>query len=222
MASLQRIDFAPDLTDQVYQRLLDAIVRGELAPGARLTQEELAAKLDVSRQPVLQALRLLKKDGVVVEAGRRGTVVAPLDPELIARIYQVRSVLDGLAAREAARAGRKLDPSLIDRGRKAMASDRIAAMIEADIAFHDAVYAASGNPLIGESAGRHWHHIRRVIGAALQTAAVRTPVWDEHQAILEAINAGDADQAERLARRHCEDAGRALGARLTGRARTGS
>jgi DNA-binding GntR family transcriptional regulator len=74
---LQRIDLAPDLTDQVYQRLLDAIVRGELAPGARLTQEELASKLDVSRQPVLQALRLLKKDGVVVEAGRRGKRPAP-------------------------------------------------------------------------------------------------------------------------------------------------
>jgi DNA-binding GntR family transcriptional regulator len=222
MSALQRIDFAPDLTEQVYQRLLAAIVSAELAPGTRLTQEELAASFHVSRQPVLQALRLLKKDGVVVEAGRRGVLVAPLDPELIAQLYEVRSVLDGLAARQAARARRQLDPALIERGRKAVAGGRLAAMIEADIAFHDAVYAASGNPLIGESAGRHWHHIRRVMGAALQTAGVRAPVWDEHQAILEAINRGDAVQAERLARQHCEAAGRALSARLSERARAAS
>ncbi len=219
MAALQRIEFAPDLTEQVYQRLLSAIVGGELAPGTRLTQEELAASLQVSRQPVLQALRLLKKDGVAVDAGRRGVIVAPLDPQLIAQLYEVRSVLDGLAARQAAHAGRKLEPALIERGRKAVAGGRVAAMIEADIGFHDAVYAASGNPLIGESAGRHWHHIRRVMGAVLQKAGVRAPVWDEHQAILEAINAGDAARAERLARQHCEAAGRALSERLTERAR---
>lgn len=217
MTALQRIEFAPDLTEQVYQRLLDAIVSGELAPGTRLTQEELAASFHVSRQPIVQALRLLKKDGVAVDTGRRGVIVAPLDAKLIAQLYEVRSVLDGLAARQAARAGKKLDPALIERGRKAVAGGRIAPMIEADIAFHDAVYAASGNPLIGESAGRHWRHIRRVMGAVLQTVGVRAPVWDEHQAILEAINAGDAARAESLARQHCEAAGRALSGRLTER-----
>src|SRR5262245_48888204 len=79
MALLSRIATAPDLTEQVYQRLLHAICDGELAAGARLTQEELAAVLGVSRQPVLQALRLLKKDGFVIDAGRRGLQVAPLE-----------------------------------------------------------------------------------------------------------------------------------------------
>ena len=77
----------------------------DLAPGARITQEELAASLDVSRQPVLQALRLLKKDGFVIDAGRRGLMVSPLDAQVIADVYEVRAVLDGLAARRAA-AGR--------------------------------------------------------------------------------------------------------------------
>lgn len=222
MAALERIEFAPDLTEQVYQRLLDAICSGELAAGARLTQEELAASFNVSRQPVLQALRLLKKDGVVVDSGRRGLIVVPVDPSLIGQLYEVRSVLDGLAARRAALAGAKIDPSVIDRGRRAVAGSRIAAMIDADIAFHNLIYAASGNPLIGESAGRHWHHIRRAMGAALQAAGVRESVWDEHQAILEAINAADAVQAERLARQHCEAAGHALSARLTERTRAAS
>jgi DNA-binding GntR family transcriptional regulator len=222
MASLERIEFAPDLTEQVYQRLLDAICSGELAPGARLTQEELATSFNVSRQPVLQALRLLKKDGVVIDTGRRGLIVAPVDPNLIGQLYEVRGVLDGLAAQQAALAGAEIDPSVIDRGRKAVAGSRIAAMIDADIAFHNLIYAASGNPLIGESAGRHWHHIRRAMGAVLRTADARESVWDEHQAILEAINAGDAVRAEQRARQHCEAAGHALSARLTERARAAS
>jgi DNA-binding GntR family transcriptional regulator len=222
MAALERIEFAPDLTEQVYQRLLDAICTGELAPEARLTQEELAASFNVSRQPVLQALRLLKKDGVVIDSGRRGLIVAPVDPNLIGQLYEVRSVLDGLAARRAALAGVKIDPSVIDRGRKAVASGRIAAMIDADLAFHNLIYAASDNPLIGESAGRHWHHIRRAMGAVLQTAGAPESVWDEHRAILEAINTGDAGRAEQLARGHCEAAGHALSARLMERARAAS
>jgi len=94
MRSISRIEFAPDLTEQVHQRLLNAICAGELAPGARLTQEELAASLNVSRQPVLQALGLLKKEGFVIEAGRRGLMVAPLNAQAIVHVYQVRSALD--------------------------------------------------------------------------------------------------------------------------------
>ena len=60
-AHLVKIESAPDLVDQVYRSLLDAISEGSLAPGERITQEDIAEKLAVSRQPVLQALRLLKK-----------------------------------------------------------------------------------------------------------------------------------------------------------------
>ncbi len=102
MPTLRRIDFAPDLTEQVYERLLEAICSGTLPPQTRLTQQELAASLNVSRQPVLQALRMLRKDGFVIDTGRRGLMVAPLDAHVIAQTYQVRAVLDGLAAREAA------------------------------------------------------------------------------------------------------------------------
>jgi len=217
MSHLQEIELVPDLTEQVYRRLLGAICGGELAPGARLTQEELAASFSVSRQPVLQALRLLKRDGVVIDSGRRGVAVAPVDPEVIGQVYQVRAVLDGLAARQAAAAGAKLDRSAIDRGRKAAGTGRVVPMIEADLAFHHLVYDASSNPFIAESAGRHWHHIQRAMGSVLQVAGAREHVWDEHQAILDAINAGDAVLAERLAREHCEAAGRSLSARLAQR-----
>jgi DNA-binding GntR family transcriptional regulator len=197
----------------VYQRLLYAICDGELAPGARLTQEDLAATLGVSRQPVLQALRLLKKEGFVRDAGRRGLRVAPLEAQAITHVYEVRAVLDGLAARRAAQA--RLDPTMILEGRRAAAGQRIGAMIDADMHFHHLIYAASGNPLIAETANHHWPHIRRAMGAVLQTVGLRRPVWDEHEAILQAINCGDADQAERLAREHCARAGHHITAQLT-------
>ena len=76
-AQLVSLQAAPDLVERVYRSLLDAISEGSLAPGARITQEEIAAQLAVSRQPVLQALRLLKKDGLVQDAPGRGILVAP-------------------------------------------------------------------------------------------------------------------------------------------------
>jgi DNA-binding GntR family transcriptional regulator len=215
MSSISRIEDVPDLAEQVYQRLLHAICDGELAPGARLTQEELAAALATSRQPVLQALRLLKKDGLVIDAGRRGLQVAPLEAQAIGHVYDVRAVLDGLAARRAARAQIRLDASVIDEGRTAAAGPHIGPMIDADMTFHDLIYRASGNPLIVETANQHWHHIRRAMGAVLQTVGVRRVVWDEHEAILQAVNRGDADRAEQLAREHAESAGRYIAAQLT-------
>lgn len=214
MAFIRRIEFSPDLTDQVYQRLSDAICNGELLPSARLTQEELAESLNVSRQPVLQALRLLRNDGFVIDSGRRGLMVAPLDPQAIAQIYQVRAVLDGLAAREAAQVRAQIDPAVIAEGRNAVSGQNIAAMIDADLRFHNQIYAVSGNPLLAQTANLHWRHIRRAMGAVLQETGVREVVWDEHQAILEAISGGDAKSAERLARDHGESAGLNLAAQL--------
>ena len=111
-AQLVQIAAAPDLVDQVYRALLDAISGGSLAPGERITQEDLARRLAVSRQPVLQALRLLKKDGFVLDAPGRGLLVAPLDAEWTAKVYQVRGALDVLAARLAAEQRFKVDPKL--------------------------------------------------------------------------------------------------------------
>lgn len=214
---LQSIEITPDLTEQVHRRLLDAICTGALAPGTRLTQEELAASLNVSRQPVLQALRLLKRDGVVVDAGRRGVEVSRVEPELIAHVYEVRAALEALAAGLAARNGARIDPAAIARGRAAADTGDVKTMIDADMAFHRLIYRACGNPLVEESADRHWHHVRRAIGTALQDDAVRAEVWDQHAAIVDAINAGDAERAERLARDHCAHAGCRICARLVER-----
>jgi len=214
-ARLVKLETAPDLVDQVYRRLLDAISDGSLAPGARITQEDIARQLAVSRQPVLQALRLLKKDGFVADAPGRGVVVAPLDPEWILKVYQVRGALDALAARLAAARRFRLDAKLIEQGRKAARGRNVKAMIDADMAFHNAIYAAAQNPLIEQSAHAHWRHLRRVMGAVLQQSRQREAVWDEHEAIARAIAGGNGDGAARLIEQHSRRASDNLSARLT-------
>ena len=203
---LIQIESSPDLVDQVYRSLLDAISDGTLAPGARITQEEIAAQLAVSRQPVLQALRLLKKDGFVLDAPGRGVLVAPINVDGLVQIYQVRSALDALAARLAAGGRVQIDRRLITQGRAAAHGNNVKAMMAADEAFHAAIYAASGNPLIAASAQLHWQHIRRAMGAVLQVSTMRETIWDEHAAITAAIAQGDEDAAERLIRQHGIDA----------------
>ncbi len=214
-SQLLKIESTPDLVDQVYRSLLDAISEGSLAPGARIMQEDIAEQLAVSRQPVLQALRLLKKDGFVLDAPGRGVLVAPLDVGWLMQIYQVRSALDALAARLAAQARFRIDPALISQGRAAARSNDVKAMMAADAEFHGAIYAASGNPLIAQSAQLHWHHIRRAMGAVLQVSTMRESIWDEHETIANAIAAGDALTAETLIREHGEDASRNLASLLS-------
>jgi DNA-binding GntR family transcriptional regulator len=216
---LLKLHAAPDLVDQVYQALLAAISDGSLPPLARITQEEIAQQLAVSRQPVLQALRLLKQDGLVLDAPGRGVQVAPLDAAGINAVYQVRGALDALAARLAAQQAQALDPALIERGRAAARGRDVNALIDADIAFHNAVYAASRNPLIQRSAHLHWSHIRRAMGAVLQASTLRESVWDEHEGIAQAIASGDAELAERLMRRHGERAGEHFARHLDAAAR---
>jgi DNA-binding GntR family transcriptional regulator len=213
-AQLVQLEAAPDLVDRVYRSLLDAICEGSLAPGERITQEDIAQQLAVSRQPVLQALRLLKKDGFVHDAPGRGLQVAALDSAWMQKVYEVRGALDALAARLAAGRKATLDPHLIEQGRKAARGRNVMAMIAADTAFHQAIYAAAGNPLIEQSAQLHWRHLRRVMGAVLQQARQREAVWDEHEAIAKAIAAGDGERAARLIEEHSRRASDNLGARL--------
>ena len=95
----------------------------------------------------------------------------PLEAQAITQVYEVRAVLDGLAARRAAQANAELDPTIILEGRRAAAGQRIGSMIDADMQFHHLIYAASGNPLIAETANHHWPHIRRAMGRCCKPSA---------------------------------------------------
>jgi DNA-binding GntR family transcriptional regulator len=195
------------LVEQVYGAIFTEITEGRLAPNTRLIQDELADAYGVSRQPVQQALLLLRNHGIVRDAPRRGLVVAPLEASFVQNLYEVRGVLEGLtsllaAERNPARA-RQEGPPLVAAGRAAVQTGSVAALIEADIAFHRFLGEIAANPIIVETAAPHFNHLRRIMGEVLrEDEAMPARIWDEHAAILEAIAAGEAETADRLSRQH--------------------
>lgn len=206
---MRSISVKPDLVSQVQQSLVDAIVSGELLAGERLTQEELADRLGVSRQPVLQALVLLRDQGLIIDApNRRGLIVTSLDAQFISDLYELRSALDGAAAAGAARRSAEIDHQrgykLLRQGQDAVAHCNTRQLVQADHGFHQFIYEASGNALLIDSAVRHWHHTRRAMAAHLDHTDNLESVWIEHEAILEAVLAGKPRQAEKLSRQHAD------------------
>ncbi|MFO1024248.1 MAG: GntR family transcriptional regulator [Acetobacteraceae bacterium] len=203
---MQPITAGPQIGESVYQTIRDAICDGLLAPDERVVQDELAQRLGVSRQPVHQALQQLRKEGFLTETGRRGLVVAPLDPAFARQVYELRAALDGPAAAAAARHAdertRAAGERIIRAGRAAVADGDLGAMVAADFAFHDFIYELGGNTLIATTARNNWHHVRRSIMLLARSPTKLGPFWDEHEQILGAVAAGDAAGAESLARQH--------------------
>ena len=210
------------LVEQVREAILAEITSGQMAAGERVIQEQIAQALGVSRQPVQQALLLLRNEGALADAPGRGLVVAPLDAERVQHMYDLRAVLEGLACRLAAERGAaraaKLGPPLIDAGRKAVGAGSLARMVAADMKFHDAIYALSGNPLIAPTMAGHWTQTQRVMGEVLTRDEQPRDIWDQHEAILQAIVDGDADRAEALGRQHIQQAAGYMVARLAAQA----
>jgi len=92
------------LVQKTYEAILNEICTGSLLPGVRLAQDDLAAQLDVSRQPVNGAIAMLKSQGFVIDTGRRGVVVAPIADGHFEAIYQFRSAVEPLAVEQIGRA----------------------------------------------------------------------------------------------------------------------
>lgn len=214
----------PNLTQQVYEAIVEEICDGNLQAGAHLVQEDLAERLGVSRQPIQQAMTLLKADGMVMEIGRRGLQVTPLDLTMMRHHYDIRAALDGLSVRMcAARAAS--DPvlagslaeegrTILQRGEEAVASGAVGLQVREDEAFHNMLYAHSGNPLLARAAEPHWRYLRRAMGEVLRHAEPPREIWRQHAEILEAVTAGDQAGAEELAVAHDLRAAETLNAAL--------
>lgn len=205
---MDKIESARPVAQQVYETIRDAICLGDFVSGERLAEETLARRLDVSRQPVHQALLQLHREGFLHETGRRGLVVAPVNIETALHVYDLRAALDATAAGHAARLAsgreRRQGERILMAGRRAVQARDIPAMIQADFCFHRYIYELSGNPLIESVATMNWHHVRRVATALSSRLLCLAPLWQEHEDILGAILTGDADAASALARAHVE------------------
>jgi len=210
----------PNLTDQVYARILEAIIDRSLPPGQRITQNELAERLGVSRQPVSHALHRLHQQGLLAESGRRGFEVTQLDPARIRQLYEVRGALDALAAHLAATrarsdaAGRVQLEAALRAGRAIDRKTPLARLIALDVDFHGAIYRLAGNPAIEELIAPHWPHMRRSMATVLAELDYRESAWTEHETIAEHILSGNAKAAEMAALSHAQTAGRKTEERL--------
>ena len=208
----------PKLVEQVHQAILSEISAGKLKPGERIIQEQIALGLGVSRQPVQQALLLLRNKGVLCDAPGRGLIVASINLEQVSNMYDIRAVIEGLAFRRAAERNaeraKKQGSALIQNGRKAVAGNSVAAMIAADLKFHDFIYGLSENPLIAPTMAAQWTFIQRVMGEVLMRDELPGVIWNQHEAMLDAVMAGDGAAAEALARQHVTQAAEVMISRL--------
>jgi len=191
----------------VYQLILDAIDGGDLPGGARLIETELAERFGVSRTPVREALKRLEAQGVAAAQGRR-LVVASLDHDQLGELYEVRGVVEGLAARLAAR---HAAPEEIAVLRAMVEADRALAgqpgeLARANKRFHRQMHRASHNRYLNQML----QGMRRSL-ALLSTTSLAAPGRGdesvaEHDAIVRAIETRDEDAADAAARRHISNA----------------
>jgi len=204
----------PNLIDQVYARILEAITDRTLPPGHRIRQNELAEKLGVSRQPVSHALHLLYRQGLVADSGRKGFEVTQLDAQRIRQLYEVRGAIDALAARLAAgrsnadAAGRAHLEAALRAGRAIDKETSLSQLIALDVDFHGAIYRLADNPAIEEMIAPQWPHMRRSMATVLAELDYRANAWAEHETIAAHVLSGDAKAAEGAALAHAMSAGR--------------
>jgi DNA-binding GntR family transcriptional regulator len=191
----------------VYQMILDAIDAGELPGGARLIETELAERFGVSRTPVREALKRLEAQGVAAAEGRR-LVVATLDHDQLGELYEVRGVVEGLAARLAARHAAPEEVAVL---RQMVEADRAlvdqpGALALANKRFHRQMHRASHNRYLN----RMLQDMRRSL-ALLSSTTLAVPgrgaaAVAEHEAIIRAIESRDEEAAEAAARGHISNA----------------
>ncbi|MEX1226413.1 MAG: GntR family transcriptional regulator [Marinobacter sp.] len=207
---MKKIQAPKNLSELVYDSIVNAIVEGVLKPGQRVTQESLADRLNVSRLPVIQAMQRLQAEGFLIAVGRRGVMISVLDEAFVENLYGFRCGIDlisaGLAAQRTTPSVRDEGKRIISEGRAAGKANDLPALIDADMQFHGFIYELSGNNFILDSMETHWNHVRRVMRDILTVQKNQQQIWNEHSAIMDAVIAGDVCAAERLAREHVENA----------------
>jgi DNA-binding GntR family transcriptional regulator len=193
------------LADEVADRIREAIFGGAYAPGAQLREVELSDALGVSRGPVREALLRLEREGLVRSEWHRGATVTTLSAPDVSELDSLRGALEQLAVQQVISQASDDDIAAIEKTARQMdrAEDEHE-MVRCDIAFHDAVYAATGHQRLQEA----WHAIRSQVHLFLLTRIgissdgylARIP--DEHRELVAALKARDANTALHLFAEH--------------------
>lgn len=192
------------LADRAYDGLLAAIGAGQLKPGERIRETALAEQLGISRTPIREALQRLARDGLVQLDARNGARIAELSLKAIQELYDLREILEGSTARLAAMSATANDRQRLNAilEREAAQLDDPAALAKINKLYHNTLCEAANNRYL-MSAVATFSTTLLLLGPTTLAASQRAgESHAEHRAVVAAIAAGDADQAEQLMRGH--------------------
>lgn len=199
------------LRQAVHDEVRREIIAGRYQPGERLYEDQIASELNVSRNPVREALQALAVDGFVELEPRRGARVARLSRRKAEDLFDVRESLEGLVARLAARRRTEEQLRQIERhvgaGLSAVARLELTTLPELNTSFHQLLCEAADNPILSAELARLSHLIEWVYSVRIFQRSSNS--WAEHESIADAIAAQDEEKAFELA---CEHIARARAA----------
>jgi DNA-binding GntR family transcriptional regulator len=195
------------LAVDAYVAVRDLLLDGErYAPGDKISVEELAGDLGVSRSPVWSAVARLEAEGIVEVTPRQGVFLIDFEPARLASVFEAREALEGMAARLAARRISAAELAAladsIDRQSVAIRDEDRAAYDQANLRFHHELLDSAQSPVIKKTLTALYAQTRAMCGKRAMSFTELHANRDEHDAILRALQAHDEDEAERTARRH--------------------
>lgn len=197
------------LRDVVFITLRQAILRGELKPGERLMEIQLANKLGVSRTPIREAIRKLELEGLVLMIPRKGAEVAEITEKNLRDVLEVRKSLEVLAVQLACE---RMTPEALEELKEAakafedeMDSNDITKIAEADVKFHDVVYQATNNQRLIQLLNNLREQMYRYRVEYLKKNAARPTILREHQELIEYISMHNQEKAAENICTHIEN-----------------
>jgi len=201
-------DFLP-LRDVVFRTLRQAILTGEMKPGERLLEIHLANKLGVSRTPIREAIRMLELEGLVIMVPRRGAQVAQITEKSMSDVLEVRCALDVLAVELACE---RITAEAVEELReacrafeKATATRDVHVIAKADVAFHDIIFKAAGNPRLTQMINNLAEQMYRYRFEYIKDESQHQMLIREHCLICESIEKRDVEAAKDAIRKHIEN-----------------
>jgi DNA-binding GntR family transcriptional regulator len=192
-------------SDEAYARLLERIVSLAMPPGSVVNEARLREELKIGRTPIREALQRLARENLVRSIPHRGTFVTDVNITDLARITEVRVVLEAHAARLAAekhtRADREAMAELLELLRRGRVTDQ-RDLMHLDQKIHRLVYRAAHNPFLESTLERYFNLSLRLWYLVLDRQVGLRQAVDEHVDILQAVLAGDGELAETTMRKH--------------------
>ncbi len=202
------------LRDVVFNTLRQAILKGELTPGERLMEKQLAERMGVSRTPIREAIRKLELEGLVVMVPRKGAEVAKITEKDIRDVLEVRAALEALAVRMACEkmdaAGQERLVKLKDEFAKAAMNHEVELVIQKDVEFHDEIFNATNNDKLIHIVNNLREQIYRFRVKYIRKMEDYSVLVSEHEEIVKNILNRDKVNAEVVAVEHIENQEKAV------------